>query len=710
MKKYTRQTKILELISKREIETQEELAEGLKAMGIDVTQATISRDIKELRLVKVMSKSGKYKYATIGQSQEGITDRLYKIFENSVVSIDNAMNIIVLKTIPGAAQICASAIDYMGVDEIVGTLAGDDTVFVAIRSLESVEYVLDEFKKNIRWWWNGDSMLLNLSISNFAVFENEYIKFDKGFNVFTGETGSGKSVLIEALSLILGERASKDLIRKGKTSAIIEAVFDISDYDEVHNKLKQLSIEIDTEDYLIVSREILDNGKSISKINGRTLPLSTIKEVGSYLIDIYGQFGHESLFKKENHILLLDSLIQKDLNMILSEYSKLYSEYNKKLSEIDFLQNKLVNKDVKIEQLQYEINEIDEADIKEAEEDELLKVIKKLSNIKEIQNSLYEANNILDSSNGLNNVYSILNKLKSYDESLENFLSRLDIILEEIQFFNYDLRQYSEKMEYDENQLDKIESRMSLVNRLKRKYGFTIDKIIEYRNASENELLLLKDAEYKLNNLIKEKNVIYNKLKEYSEKLSDKRKNAAEILETKLLNELNDLNMKNINFKVNIERKNNFSSDGIDDVEFLIATNLGSDLNSVQKVVSGGEASRIMLAFKKISSEIESTQTLIFDEIDSGISGKTAQMAGIKMNYISDNHQVICVTHSPQIASISKNHFLIEKRVLDNNTYSTVQKLDDENKVYEIARLLSGMKITEKSLNNAKDLIDSSKA
>lgn len=552
-------------------------------------------------------------------------------------------------------------------------------------------------------------MLLNLSISNFAVFENEYIKFDKGFNVFTGETGSGKSVLIEALSLILGERASKDLIRKGKTSAIIEAVFDISDYDEVHNKLKQLSIEIDTEDYLIVSREILDNGKSISKINGRTLPLSTIKEVGSYLIDIYGQFGHESLFKKENHILLLDSLIQKDLNMILSEYSKLYSEYNKKLSEIDFLQNKLVNKDVKIEQLQYEINEIDEADIKEAEEDELLKVIKKLSNIKEIQNSLYEANNILDSSNGLNNVYSILNKLKSYDESLENFLSRLDIILEEIQFFNYDLRQYSEKMEYDENQLDKIESRMSLVNRLKRKYGFTIDKIIEYRNASENELLLLKDAEYKLNNLIKEKNVIYNKLKEYSEKLSDKRKNAAEILETKLLNELNDLNMKNISFKVNIERKSNFSSDGIDDIEFLIATNLGSDLNSVQKVVSGGEASRIMLAFKKISSEIESTQTLIFDEIDSGISGKTAQMAGIKMNYISDNHQVICVTHSPQIASISKNHFLIEKRVLDNNTYSTVQKLDDETKVYEIARLLSGMKITEKSLNNAKDLIDSSK-
>ena len=553
-------------------------------------------------------------------------------------------------------------------------------------------------------------MLLNLSISNFAVFENESIKFDKGFNVFTGETGSGKSVLIEALSLILGERASKDLIRKGKNSAVIEAVFDISEYEEVYNILKELNIDIDTEDYLIISRQILENGKSISKINGRTIPLGSLKEVGSCLMDIYGQFGHESLFKKENHILLLDSLIQRELVPFLSEYSKLFTEYNKKLSEIDFIQEKLINKDIKMEQLQYEICEIDEADLKVTEEEELLKEIKKLSNIKELQSSLYEINNILTSSNVLNNVYSILNKIKTYDEALENFLSRLDILLEEIQYFNYDLRDYSEKLEFDENKLNNIENRMSLINRLKRKYGFSIDKIFEYRNESEKELNLLKEAEYKLNVLIKEKDLLFNTLKELSEKISDKRKKAAEILEARLLQELCDLNMKNIRFKVNIERKSNFSSDGIDDVEFLISTNAGSDLNSVQKVVSGGEASRIMLAFKKISSDIESLQTMIFDEIDAGISGKTAQMAGIKMNYISDNHQVICVTHSPQIASISKNHFLIEKKVVGGNTYSTVKKLDDENKVYEIARLLSGMKITEKSLNNAKELIDSSKS
>lgn len=549
-------------------------------------------------------------------------------------------------------------------------------------------------------------MLINLNISNFAVFENESINFKNGFNVFTGETGSGKSVLIEALSLILGERASKDLIRKGSKSALLEAVFDISNNKTLCDFLESLNIEIDSEDFLIISREILENGKSINKINRRTVPLSTLKDIGSYLIDIYGQFGHESLFKKENHILLLDSLIQKELSPIFEEYIKLYAEYNKKCDEIENINSKLINKDLKIEQLQYELNEIEEADLKEFEEDELLKEIKKLSNIQEIKNSLYEANKILNNSSGMNNVYSTLNKIKGYDDVLVSFLSRLEILLEEIQFFDHDLRDYSDKLDVDESKLILIENRMSLINRLKRKYGYSIEKIIEYKNSSEKELNILKEAETNLNVLIKEKEKLHKSLKEHADIISDKRKKTAVFLEEQILKELNDLNMKNIKFKVNIDKKSNFASDGIDQVEFMISTNVGSDLNSVQKVVSGGEASRIMLAFKKISSDIDSDQTMVFDEIDSGISGKTAQMSGIKMNYISANHQVICVTHSPQIASISKNHFLIEKKVVDDNTYSTVKKLDDEKRIYEIARLLSGMKITEKSLNNAKELIE----
>ena len=229
-------------------------------------------------------------------------------------------------------------------------------------------------------------MLLSLNISNFAVFENVSVDFDSGFNVFTGETGSGKSVLINAIELILGDRASKELIRKGKNSALIEGIFDIGDNDSLYEDLKSLNIEIDKDDFLIISRELLQNGKSINKVNGRTYPLNTIKAIGSLLIDIYGQFGHESLFKKENHIKMLDSLIQNELSPLLQSYNELFVKYNRVINEISTLKEKLLNKDKKIEQLQYEINEIDSAELKEFEEEELLKNIKKLSNIQEIKN------------------------------------------------------------------------------------------------------------------------------------------------------------------------------------------------------------------------------------------------------------------------------------------------------------------------------------
>ena len=545
-------------------------------------------------------------------------------------------------------------------------------------------------------------MLLSLNISNFAVFENVSVNFDSGFNVFTGETGSGKSVLIDAIQLILGERASKNLIRKGNSSALIEGIFDTLENDNLYLILKDLNIEIDKDDFLIISREILDNGKSINKVNQRTVPLSTIKAIGNYLIDIYGQFGHESLFKKENHIKLLDSLIQSELSPIFGVYNDLFVKYNKLSNDISILKEKLLNKDNKIEQLKYEINEIDDAGLKEFEEDELLKKIKKLSNVQEIKKSLNESLRIINS-DSLNNVYSILNKIQNYDEKFEDFLSRLDIQMEELKLLGYDLRDYSDNLDLDEKELNTIENRMSMINRLKRKYGYSIEKIYEYRNSSYEELNLLLEADSKLNSLVAQKNKFYKLLTEHADQISNKRKKAAEILEKQILVELSDLNMKNIKFKVNIVKKD-ISMDGVDNVEFLISTNVGSDLDSVQKIVSGGEASRIMLAFKKIKSGIG--QTMVFDEIDSGISGKTAQMSGVKMNYIAVKNQVICVTHSPQIASISKNHFLIEKNVVGNNTYSTVKKLDKENRINEIGRLLSGMKITDKSLNNAKELIE----
>lgn len=545
-------------------------------------------------------------------------------------------------------------------------------------------------------------MLLSLNIKNFAVFEDVSVNFDAGFNVFTGETGSGKSVLINAIQLLLGERASRDLIRKGKKSALVEGVFEIGDKENFFEALNNLNIEIDNEDFFIISREVLENGKTINKINGRAVPLNVIKALGSSLIDIYGQFGHESLFKKENHIKLLDSLIEKELSTDLQAYYDLYEKYNWLTEEIKALKEKLINKDKKIDRLKYEIDEIDSARLKEFEEDDLLKKIKKLSNVQEIKKSLHEALYILNSDN-LNSVYAIINKIKSYDEKLEEFLSRLDIQLEELKLLSYDLRDYSDNLDLDEKELEIIENRMSLISRLKRKYGFTVEKIKEYRNASFDEFNLLLEADSKLNSLIREKDETYKELTEKAGLISKKRKDAAELLEKQILGELSDLNMKNIEFKVKIDKKD-LSGDGADKVEFLISTNVGSDLNSVQKIVSGGEASRIMLAFKKIKSD--PGQTMVFDEIDIGISGKTARMTGVKMNYIAKNNQVICVTHSPQIASISKNHFLIEKKVIGSETLSTVKKLDREDKIHEIARLLSGMKITDKSINNAVELIE----
>jgi DNA repair protein RecN (Recombination protein N) len=545
-------------------------------------------------------------------------------------------------------------------------------------------------------------MLLSLNIKNFAVFEDVSVNFDAGFNVFTGETGSGKSVLINAIQLLLGERASRDLIRKGKKSALVEGVFEIGDKENFFEALNNLNIEIDNEDFFIISREVLENGKTINKINGRAVPLNVIKALGSSLIDIYGQFGHESLFKKENHIKLLDSLIEKELSTDLQAYYDLYEKYNRLTEEIKALKEKLINKDKKIDRLKYEIDEIDSARLKEFEEDDLLKKIKKLSNVQEIKKSLHEALYILNSDN-LNSVYAIINKIKSYDEKLEEFLYRLDIQLEELKLLSYDLRDYSDNLDLDEKELEIIENRMSLISRLKRKYGFTVEKIKEYRNASFDEFNLLLEADSKLNSLIREKDETYKELTEKAGLISKKRKDAAELLEKQILGELSDLNMKNIEFKVKIDKKD-LSGDGADKVEFLISTNVGSDLNSVQKIVSGGEASRIMLAFKKIKSD--PGQTMVFDEIDIGISGKTARMTGVKMNYIAKNNQVICVTHSPQIASISKNHFLIEKKVIGSETLSTVKKLDREDKIHEIARLLSGMKITDKSINNAVELIE----
>lgn len=556
-------------------------------------------------------------------------------------------------------------------------------------------------------------MLLNLNIKNLAVFEDISVSFDNNFNVITGETGAGKSIIIDALFLLIGSRASKELIRKDKKSAYISAAFDITNNAKAFKYLNDNNILIEDDDFLIISREILSAGKSINKINNNIVSINILKELGSFLLDIYGQFEQQYLYKKENHILLLDSLNSLEIKKALNEYEIVYLQYCNIYNQIKNLKDKLHNKDLKLEQYSYELNEIENANLQEDEEENLIRELKRLSNIKEIQSSLCEIEERLTKDdvsalNNINNSYSMLNKISHFDDNITPFIEQMDVIIDELQSLVFSIINYSDTLEIDEERIKDIESRVSLINRLKRKYGFTIEKINEYKEQIKSEYDILLKADNKLKRLYNEFNTIKQTLIEKSSLLTELRKKTATFLENNIVQELEDLNMKNVQFVVKFEEKKEYSILGADDIEFLMSTNSGSGLSSIQKIVSGGEASRIMLALKKLSCGNNINTTLIFDEIDSGISGKTAQMAGNKMKYISKTCQVICITHSPQIASISDSHYLIQKNITDNETISYIKKLNNTDKINEIARLLSGMNITQKSLNNAKELIEAS--
>lgn len=553
-------------------------------------------------------------------------------------------------------------------------------------------------------------MLLNLNIKNLAVFDDVSVNFNSGFNVITGETGSGKSILIEAMFLLIGARASKELIRNGCCKAVVSGVFDIADNKKALEYLDENNIKVDENDFLLISRDIRENGKTINKINNIVVSINILKELGKYIVDIYGQFEQQAIYKKENHINLLDNINSEEINKKLLSYGKLFREYNNIVKLISELEDKLVNKELKLEQYNYELNEIDDALLEEMEEDRLIKQLKKLSNVKEIKSSLLQVEEKLikeDNSaiNNINNVYSIIEKNCSYDDHFLLYKDKLDIVIDELQNLVFDIINYYDDIETNDEEILNIENRVSLINRLKRKYGYSIGKIFEYRKEIEEEIKILSEADNKLQQL----NINYNEIKEklciIANEITLLRNKNAKFLEVNIVRELEELNMKNIKFKVKLTGKKEFTLNGRDEVEFLISTNIGDSLNLIHKVVSGGEASRIMLALKKLSNTNTYKSTMVFDEIDSGISGKTSQMAGNKMKFISTNSQIICVTHSPQIASISESHFFIEKLTKNNITTSVIKKLNFEEKVLEIARILSGMNITTKSVNNARELI-----
>lgn len=556
-------------------------------------------------------------------------------------------------------------------------------------------------------------MLKEISIRNFAIIDDLKIEFDRGLNLITGETGSGKSIIIEALGILLGARSNKNLIRHGMDIAYLEALFFID--DQTKDYVDALGYA-DTDNILILSREISRKNPSVSRINGRPITLSLLNKISSKLVDIYGQYEHHYLLNISNHIKLIDSFGNDNhkelMNRINSDYEG-YKEEKNNLIKIDIDPK---DRQRQIDLLKFQIDEIEELDLSQVDEENLMKEYKKLDNAKNIIASLSEAMDLLNESDSregsildmLRAISISLDEFKDFDELLENFYNRIESSIFEIQDIWNEIRIYNESLYMDEEELSILREQIDHINKLKRKYGNSIADIVKYREEIESEYKSLLNFDHEIR-LIKSKiNKLENKLQEDSKKLSVSRKNISNELVNKVTEELVQLNMKEVKFKVNFKNKE-LSSNGIDYIEFLISTNQGEDLKPLSEIVSGGEMSRIMLAFKSITATKGLIPTLIFDEIDTGISGRTAQIVGEKINRLSFSHQVILISHLPQIAALADHHFLISKNTLDKKTITKVEKLSDEDRVIELARLLGGLNITDTTMNNAREMIEMSK-
>ncbi|AFK86923.1 MULTISPECIES: DNA repair protein RecN [Thermoanaerobacterium] len=558
-------------------------------------------------------------------------------------------------------------------------------------------------------------MILTLNIKNIALIDEAEIDFDDGLNILTGETGAGKSIVIDSMMLLLGGRANKDIIRNGAQKATVEGVFLVdSNTDVIHKILDEAGIEHEDDDTLIISRDITENGRNYCRVNGRIVPLSFLSKLGTYLVDILGQHEHQFLLDSSKHLSILDNFQDKNFFDLKGTLRDLLSEYNilnKRLKEF-YSDDK--EKMSKIDLLKYQINEIESAKIKKGEEENLLERRNILINSEKLFNSMNECYNLLykginDNTSVLDNLSVVLKNLDvSYkiDRRLEKLKEMIQSALYTLDDCSIQIRDYIENINFDANELNEIEKRLDILGNLKRKYGRTIEEIIRYKEEKNDELTKLLNAEEEIHKINKEKEEIMQKIKMISDEIHEMRKNVADFLEKKISDVLSELNMPNTIFKVDIRKKDVANENGMDEVEFLISTNIGEPLKPLDKIASGGELSRIMLALKTILADFDGISTLIFDEVDTGISGKAAQSVAQKIALISRNRQVICVTHLPQITSMADSHFKISKEFDEDKTYIKIEKLDYEGKIKELSRIISGSVVTNTTYSHSKELIE----
>lgn len=551
-------------------------------------------------------------------------------------------------------------------------------------------------------------MLSNLQIENIAVIKSASIDFENGFNVMTGETGAGKSIVIDSLNAILGERTSRELIRSGADSASVCAEFQ-NVGDNVKNELEKLGIEKD--DTLIVSRKLTPDGKNVCRINGMPATVSMLKALGVQLVNIHGQLDNQSLLSPETHCSFIDKLAGSGRE--LNEFKELYSLYIKKENELKSLNTDVNEKNRRLDILNYQIEEIQKADIRPGEKDELTEKLGFLRNAEKVLDLLHTAYAALNGDGEMPGAADVAadaaSKLLSAADYSSDFTETANGVNDaamNLSAYTEELRDKIYSLDYDPNETERAEERLDVIYRLSQKYGDSEEDILAYLENAEKERDALSFSDERAEQLRAETEKAYNEALAAAKKLSEIRIEAGKKFSADVERELAFLDMPSVKFIVN-DSVGGLYENGIDNIEFLLSANAGEEPKPLSKIASGGELSRIMLAIKCVLSELDDIDTLIFDEIDSGVSGRAALKIAAKMKELSKTHQVICVTHLAQIAAFADEHKLISKEEKDGRTYTCIASLDYNGRKYEIARIMGGLTVTQSILNSAEELLSS---
>ena len=551
-------------------------------------------------------------------------------------------------------------------------------------------------------------MLRELKIENLAIIDELDLEFGDGLIVLTGETGAGKSIILSGINLLIGEKASVDMIRDGEDHLLAQGVFEINE-----EQAEELSARfgIDVEDNEVIVRRYFDrNSRGKVYVNGVRVSLTNLKEIMGTLVDIVGQHSHQMLLNKNNHVRLLDKFLGEEGKELRGNINRVYLKYKEVSNKIDEIEKNRQEAIEKREFYEFQLNEINRVAPEVDEDNRLEEEYKKLFNAGKIKEKLSMAEACLKNGevNALSIIYASKKNIESiadYGEEFEENLERLERVYYDLEDCVSSMERLNEDIEVDEGRLEEVISRLDAIGKLKNKYGSTIEEILEYRNEIEKKLKNLDESNFQVKKLVKERENAREKYWNYAFELRDIRKKCIKKIEEQLGEELAYLNMKDAKFEINLEEKDVMTKNGSDGIEFFISTNAGQKPKPLQKIASGGEVSRIMLALKVIFSHVDNIPILIFDEIDTGVGGETVRKIAGKLKEIGRNAQVICITHSPAIASKASEQFFIEKKTENEKTVTTVRKLDDEGRINEIARMLAGENVSDAVISHAKELL-----